>query len=220
MRDFEDKREKSPERVTPLFRSSQYSRPILNPTGAQRMKKYVLKFGLIAGGMMSAMMLATVPFMHKFGMEWGLVIGYSSMVIAFLMIYFGVRAYRDAVLNGVIGFGAAFRAGLLITILSSACYVATWEVVYFGGFAPNIMEDYVAQTIAKAKTSGKPQPEIDAEIKELEQMQINYRKPLYNIAYTFIEPLPVGLLITLITAGVLSRKRRSRSAAGGLASQT
>ncbi|MBC8086701.1 MAG: DUF4199 domain-containing protein [Phycisphaerae bacterium] len=184
------------------------------------MKKYVLKYGFIAGGMMSAMMLATVPFMHKFGMEVGLVIGYSSMILAFLMIYFGVRAYRDAVLNGVIGFGAAFKAGLLITLLSSACYVATWEVVYFGGFAPNIMEDYVAQAIAKSRTSGKPQAAIDAEIKEMEQMQINYRKPLYNMAYTFIEPLPVGLLLTLLSAGLLSRKRRPATAAGGLASQT
>jgi hypothetical protein len=33
-----------------------------------------------------------------------------------------------------------------------------------------------------------------------------------NIALTFLEPLPVGLLFTLVTAGVLSRKRRVSAA--------
>jgi hypothetical protein len=41
-----------------------------------------------------------------------------------------------------------------------------------------------------------------AEFKEM------YRNPLVNIGFTFLEPLPVGLLFTLVTAGVLSRKRQ------------
>jgi hypothetical protein len=36
----------------------------------------------------------------------------------------------------------------------------------------------------------------------------SYKNPLVNIAYTLLEPMPVGLLVTLVTAGVLSRKRR------------
>lgn len=184
------------------------------------MKKYVLKFGLIGGGMMAVFMIATMPFLEKIGTDYGFLLGYSGMVLAFLMVYFGTRAYRDAVLGGSIRFWAAFRTGLLITLLSSACYVATWEVLYFGGFVPGVMDDYVAQSIAEAKASGKPQAEIDAQLKEMEVLMTRYKQPLWNIAYTFIEPLPVGLLITLISAGVLSRKRRERSAAGGLASQT
>ena len=42
-----------------------------------------------------------------------------------------------------------------------------------------------------------------------------YKNPLINIAITFLEPLPVGLLFTLVSAGVLSRKRRDQSAAAG-----
>jgi hypothetical protein len=29
-----------------------------------------------------------------------------------------------------------------------------------------------------------------------------------NIGFTLLEPLPVGIVFTLVTAGVLSRKRR------------
>ena len=46
-----------------------------------------------------------------------------------------------------------------------------------------------------------------AEFKEM------YKNPLVNIALTFLEPLPVGLVFTLVTAGVLSRKRRTEGAA-------
>jgi hypothetical protein len=35
-----------------------------------------------------------------------------------------------------------------------------------------------------------------------------YQNPLVNMAYTFIEPLPVGLLMTLISAAILRRKAR------------
>ena len=40
----------------------------------------------------------------------------------------------------------------------------------------------------------------------IEHMQQSYQNPLVNIAYTFIEPLPVGLIITLISAAMLRRK--------------
>ena len=52
-------------------------------------------------------------------------IGYTGMVLAFLMVYFGVRSYRDNVAGGQIGFGRAFVVGLAITFVASACYVAT-----------------------------------------------------------------------------------------------
>ena len=35
-----------------------------------------------------------------------------------------------------------------------------------------------------------------------------YQKPVYNAAITFLEPLPVGVVLTLVSAGVLRRRRR------------
>jgi hypothetical protein len=40
-----------------------------------------------------------------------------------------------------------------------------------------------------------------------------YKNPLYNAAFTFMEPLPVGLIVALVSAGVLSRRRKD--GAGG-----
>ena len=91
------------------------------------MKKIVWTFGLATGAVMAAFMAATLPFVHASD-ENSLVLGYIGIVAAFLLVYFGARAYRDNVLGGSIGFGRAFGAGLLIAAIGSLCYVAAWEV--------------------------------------------------------------------------------------------
>ena len=52
------------------------------------MRKIVLTFGLIAGAILSAMMLITLPFHDVIGYDNSLVVGYTSIVVAFLLIFF------------------------------------------------------------------------------------------------------------------------------------
>lgn len=172
------------------------------------MRKIVLTFGLIAGAILSAMMLLTLPFHDQIGFgTTALVVGYTSMVLAFLMIFFGVRSYRDNVADGRITFGRAFKVGFLIMAVASVCYVATWQVVYYK-FMPDFTDKYAAYEMQKAKASGASDAEIAAKAAEMAKFKAMYRNPLVNIAFTFLEPLPVGLVFTFVTAGVLSRKRR------------
>ena len=96
------------------------------------MKRTIIVFGLISGAVSSAMMLATVPFYDRIGFGTsGLVVGYTGMVLSFLLVFFGVRSYRDNVGGGQITFGKAFMIGLAITLISCVCYVITWEALYF-----------------------------------------------------------------------------------------
>jgi len=170
------------------------------------MRKVVLTFGLIAGAILSAMLLISVPFQDQIGFENGATIGYTTMVLAFLMVYFGVRSYRDDVAGGTITFGRAFVVGLLITAVATACYVATWEVIYYR-LAPDFGDKYAAYAIEKARRDGATEADIAAQTKDMAEFMELYRNPLVNIAITAIEPLPVGLVFTLVTAGVLSRRR-------------
>ena len=171
------------------------------------MRKIVLTFGLIAGAILAAMMLLTFPFMDRIGFDKSEIIGYSTMVLAFLMVFFGVKSYRDNVAGGSVTFGRAFVVGLMITLVASVCYVATWQVVYYK-LAPDFTDKYVAYAVDKAKKSGASDAQIAAQKKEITEMMDMYKNPLINIGITLLEPLPVGLLFTLVTAGVLSRKRR------------
>ncbi|MEO6067147.1 MAG: DUF4199 domain-containing protein [Gemmatimonadales bacterium] len=172
------------------------------------MRKIVLTFGLIAGAILvSVMMLITIPFHDEIGFDMGLIVGYTAMVLAFLMIYFGVRSYRDNVAGGQVSFGQAFKVGALIMLIATVCYVATWEVYYFQ-FAPDFVDKWAAHTIGQARAAGATDAELAAKAQEMAQFKTMYDNPLINIAYTTLEPLPVGLLFTLLTAWGLSRKRK------------
>jgi hypothetical protein len=171
------------------------------------MRKIVLTFGLIAGVILSAMMLIAMLFQDQIGFDRGAIVGYTSMVLAFLMVFFGVRSYRDNVAGGSVTFGRAFKVGLMITVVASVCYVATWEFIYYK-LSPDFSDKYAAYTIEKAKKSGATDAQIAARTKQMADFKEMYKNPLVNSALTFLEPLPVGLLFTLVTAGVLGRKRR------------
>ena len=61
------------------------------------MKKTVLAFGLISGAISAAMMLVAIPFVDKVGWEKGEILGYTTIVLPALMVFFGVRSYRENV---------------------------------------------------------------------------------------------------------------------------
>ena len=171
------------------------------------MKKTVWTFGLISGAIISIMMAVTVPFQDKIGLDHGLVIGYTTMVVAFLLIYFGVRSYRDNVRGGSVRFGRAFAVGALIALISSACYVATWQVIYFN-FMPDFLTKYQAHQLDKARAGGASEAELAKQKVQMDRIAVMYRNPVINAGMTLIEPLPVGLVIALVSAGILSRAKK------------
>ena len=176
------------------------------------MRKTVLTFGLIAGVILSVMMLATLPFLDRIGFDRGEVIGYTTMVLAFLLVFFGVRSYRDNVAGGSVSFGRAFAVGSLIVAVASVCYVATWQVVYYK-LAPDFGAKYTAHVVEQARAEGASQAEIDKKAAEMQRMMDMYKNPAINVAITFLEPLPVGLVIALVSAGILGRRRRAAARA-------
>jgi hypothetical protein len=146
------------------------------------------------------------------------------MVLAFLLVYFGVRSYRDNVAGGTVGFGRAFTVGSLIVLIASACYVATWQVIYHR-IGPAFLANMQAHMVAKTRASGASPEAVQQKIAEMQAFAEMYQNPFINAAITFLEPLPVGLVFALVTAGVLSRGRRAESnessgvvAAGAVAS--
>lgn len=170
------------------------------------MKKTVLTFGTISGVIISAMMLAAIPFADQIGFERGEILGYSSMVLAFLLIYFGVRSYRDHVAGGTITFGRALKVGALIAAVASGWYVATWQLIYYR-LTPDFSEKYQAHLIDKARADGETEAQIAKRRADMEKFGELYKNPAVNIAITFLEPLPVALVMALVSAGVLSRRR-------------
>jgi len=154
------------------------------------------------------MMAATVPFADRIGFSRSEWLGYTVIVLSFLLVFFGIRSYRDNAGSGRITFVKAFAVGISITLITCVCYVVTWEVIYFN-FLPDFMDKYGAYMIEKSKASGASPAALQAQLQEMKKYKAMYDKPFMNAAITFIEPFPVGLGITLLSAAVLRKKGRS-----------
>ena len=175
------------------------------------MKKVVLTFGLISGVMISVLMNGSILLSSRNGASHSMALGYTMMVASFLLVYFGIRSYRDNVLSGQISFGRALACGLLITAITCACYVVTWEIVYFT-VMPHFMDGYFAAQVQHVQTAGLDPATTAAKIAAIHHSQQLYQNPLVNMAYTLIEPLPVGVIITLVSAALLRCKEPLTSA--------
>ncbi|MFZ0298213.1 MAG: DUF4199 domain-containing protein [Candidatus Sulfotelmatobacter sp.] len=169
------------------------------------MKKTILTFGLISGAISSLVMVAIVPFKDRIGFERGPVIGHTSIVLSFLLVFFGIRSYRDNVGNGEITFLKAFAVGISITLISCVCYVVTWEVIYYN-FLPDFWDKYGAHLVEKLRASGASPAAVQARLQEVAKYKELYKNPFLNAVLTFIDPFPIGFVITLISALALRRK--------------
>jgi Protein of unknown function (DUF4199) len=177
------------------------------------MRKTVLTFGLAAGAVLMAMLLISMPLVlgGRITFDNAEVIGYASMLLAFLLIFFGIRSYRESS-GGTITFGKAFRVGILITLVASAAYVVTWQI-YFFNWGQDFTRQFAEHQLTRTKADGASDAELAAKAAQLAEFAKMYRNPLINSAITFLEVFPLGLLVTLVSAAILRKKGNADAAA-------
>jgi hypothetical protein len=166
------------------------------------MKRTILVFGLISGGLVGLFLVAASLINFKGG-AW---FGYTTMIIALSMIYVGVRNFRDKFNEGVISFGKATKIALGITLIASTIYVLTWLVEYYV-FIPDFMDKYAVELGRQARASGLSPEALQKKLSEIESVRVAYRNPVMVVLYTYAEIAPVGIIISLLTALLLKRKR-------------
>lgn len=173
------------------------------------MKKKIIIYGLIAGIIVTAQMLFSVNYMSycNGNLDYGtsMVIGYASMLIAFSLVFVGIRNYRDQYNEGIITFGKAFKIGILIVLIASTMYVVAWLINYYF-FSTDFIEKYSAHMIDQLKGSGASVQEIEKQTKEMADFAQMYKNPFFNAMITYTEIFPVGLIVTLISSLLLKRK--------------
>ncbi|MDL5045079.1 DUF4199 domain-containing protein [Oscillatoria amoena NRMC-F 0135] len=171
------------------------------------MKKTIFTYGLIAGAIVSTMLFITQPLFRNgtLNHQNGVYVGFSTMIISFSLIFFGVKSYRDQQLNGTITFGKAFSAGILIAVVGSLCYAITWEFVMnfvYPDFAQWYSQCQLDQLIKEGASESKIK-EAKAELQQFEEM---YANPIIRFGFTLMEIFPVGLIIAIVSAGILRKK--------------
>lgn len=174
------------------------------------MKKTVLIFGGIAGLIMMIMMFITMPMGENGNMENGELIGYTTMVIALSLIFFGVKNYRDKQQGGYIKFGKAFVLGLYITLLASAMYALGWEIYLKSNdmTAMDYIEQYYQGQADHAMENGASAAEVEEMRSQGGGTWSWYGNPILRFLWTMMgEMFPVGLLVSLIVAAILKKKK-------------
>jgi hypothetical protein len=131
-------------------------------------------------------------------------LGYTIMLVALSMIFFGVKDYRDRELGGVIRFLPAFMMGIGISIVAGIIYVLVWEV-YMAYTHYTFMDAFVRSYIEQKKAAGVTGAALDKVVAEMEAMKVQYANPLFRLPMTFMEIFPVGFLISLLSAAVLRK---------------
>ena len=173
------------------------------------MKKIIIICGLIAGLIVTSTMIFTMTGIIKNRyFEGGMVLGYSTMLVAFSLIFVGIKNYRDKHNAGIISFGKALKIGLMITLVASTIYVLVWMIDYYY-FIPDFFEKYSAHIVGKMRTSGASQVEIQKQIADIQGYVKMYKNPFFNAMFTYIEILPVGIIVSIVAALILKRKNNA-----------
>lgn len=166
------------------------------------MKKIVWIYGITSGLLIlgiSALVFSLFRVTHVTGE----LLGYLVMIISLSLIFVAVKQYRDKHLGGVIRFGKAFLVGLYITLIASFIYVAQWELYMQSAGSEEFVDSYQSSIIESMKRNGASQAEIDRRMEEHAVYKKRYSITLFRILITASEIMPVGLIISLISASLL-----------------
>jgi len=81
-------------------------------------------------------------------------------------------------------------------------------LVDFYVFIPDFMDKYADHMIKLARESGVSPADLNKKVAEINNMKEMYKNPVMVVLWTYLEIVPVGIIISLLTALLLKRKRR------------
>lgn len=164
------------------------------------MMRPILIFGAISGTVV--ILTNTISLILDHGDAW---LGFLVMFIAFSSIYVAIRQYRNDTLGGVISFTTALLIGLGISGVASVFYVLGWEL-YLAMTGYEFIDTYSDSMVAAVSESGAGEAELSQAKQDAEQFRKQYLNPLFRLPMTFVEIFPVGLLVSLVSAGILRKQ--------------
>ncbi len=170
--------------------------------GDTSMLRLILTYGFAAG------LVVAIPMFASLGLDpasGSMLFGYTVMILAFSLIFVALKRYRDRALGGVIRFVPALLIGLGISAVAGVVYVIGWEITLaLTHFA--FVDVYSDSLVAAARARGSAAA-IAKAAAEAQAFRAQYADPLYRLPMTFVEIFPVGVLISLVSAGLLRNSR-------------
>ena len=174
------------------------------------MNRIIWKYALVAGAIASLMLVvATIRMQEResavTGSDW---LGYASMVLALSLIYFALRKYQRQQTEATrLTFSKAVRLGLYIPLIASAMYVLTWMLISYL-WIPDFMEQYAIKSEEELLATGADNAAVSAHRDKMEHYIRMYNNPFLRAGLTLLEILPMGVVMTLICAWLITRNKQ------------
>lgn len=170
------------------------------------MLRTILFFGLAAGLVVAVPMCVMIALAGDNPTATSLFTGYLLMLVALSLIFVAVKRYRDTALGGVIKFVPALLIGLGVSAVAGVIYAISWEIT-LAATNYTFAETYSQGMIEAARAKGASAAELARVTAEADAFKTQYANPLFRLPMTFIEIFPVGVLVSLISAGLLRNPR-------------
>jgi hypothetical protein len=124
------------------------------------------------------------------------------------MIFFGIKSYRDNYQKGVITFWKGFQVGLLITLISGLIYGVAGEILHRADPVARaaLMEKYAEHQVNKLRDRGASAAEIEKMTNDMVDLRAKNESGLFRFAFALVIVLPVGVVISLLSALLLRKK--------------
>jgi hypothetical protein len=166
------------------------------------MSRRIFSYGALAGLVVGLPLFGITVAMNGQTLEYGVVLGYLTMLVALSLVFVAIKRRRDEELGGVIRFWPAFGLGVGISAVASLFYVLAWEAA-LAVTGMDFAGDYARILIAQQQAQGVSGEALAEFVAGMEKFKAQYANPLYRVPMTLAEVLPVGLLVSLVSAGLL-----------------
>lgn len=152
------------------------------------MKTTVIKFGIYGLILAMVIFLGVLYFGGDLPYSTQEVLGYTTIIVSLVFVFFGIKHFRDRENEGIVSFGKALIIGLLISMITAVGF-AIGDYIYTTAINPDFFEEYAATMRAQG---------YEGEIPEFTST--------LGALLMFATVTIIGLIISIISALILQKK--------------
>lgn len=170
------------------------------------MKRIALRYGMWGVAIMLIILIADFfIFQNKTNWELQEVIGYATIVVSLLFVYFGIRRWRDKENAGQLSFWRGIGLGSLISLFPSVAFgLFSWIQMNF--LDPGFSDRYYNYYIEKVRRSTPPD-KLQAALQKMADEKEMFSSPVAQFLFMFLTVFVIGFIITIISTLLLRRSK-------------
>jgi len=162
--------------------------------------KIITRYGLYSAALLMVLGLISHAFLGTSPDNYGIgeIVGYSSIILSLVIVYFGIRQYRNDHLQGDITFWQALKVGLLISLFPAIAF-GIYNVIYVEFIDPEFMDKYYNHQLAQMQASMSKQ-EFQVAKADMESQKDMFMNPTVQFFIMFLTVWLIGLVISTVSS--------------------